>query len=176
MHNPESLRREAFAHMVRSCTALGDFMAERGPSTTLDMDELLLRAAMDVIGAPLTAQLPYTLLARQLQRRVSKGYLQCFFAPPCGLRRTCLEEYNACRDNLDVKSLKGIASDSCQHEYSSQHFITYSCASPGKQYVHQQHHACYNCKSCFVLDLHYTSFLGCIIHILCDSLYNSQCD
>ena len=48
----EGLRRQAFSHMVRSCTALGDFMAARGPSAALDMDELLLRAAMDVIGAP----------------------------------------------------------------------------------------------------------------------------
>ena len=68
------MRRQAFGHMVRSCNALGDFMAARGPSAALDMDELLLRAAMDVIGAPPTApweaaslqrgwQLPCTSLA-----------------------------------------------------------------------------------------------------------------
>ena len=53
--DPGELRRQAFGHMVRSCTALGDFMAARGPSAALDMDELLLRAAMNVIGAPPTA-------------------------------------------------------------------------------------------------------------------------
>ena len=40
-----------------ACTALGDFMAARGPCAALDMDELLLRAAMDVIGAPPAAHL-----------------------------------------------------------------------------------------------------------------------
>ena len=61
------VHRQAFGHMVRSCTALGDFMAESGPSAALDVDELLLRAAMDVIGAPLTAQVPCMGLAQRLQ-------------------------------------------------------------------------------------------------------------
>ena len=50
------MRRQAFGHMVQSCTALGDFMVARGPSAAHDMDELLLRAAMDVIGAPPAAR------------------------------------------------------------------------------------------------------------------------
>ena len=66
---PEGVRRQAFSHMVRSCTTLGDYMAERGPSAALDMDELLLRAAMDVIGAPPIAQLSCTGLSRHLRPR-----------------------------------------------------------------------------------------------------------
>jgi hypothetical protein len=49
--------RLAFCHVADRCKALIRFMAECGPSAALDMDDLLLREAMDVIGERLHSML-----------------------------------------------------------------------------------------------------------------------
>ena len=44
------LCRSAFAHVAGTCNALIEYIAAQGPSAVLDVDDLLLREAMDVIG------------------------------------------------------------------------------------------------------------------------------
>ena len=42
--------RLAFGHVLGRCKELIEYIAEQGPSAVLDVDDLLLREAMDVIG------------------------------------------------------------------------------------------------------------------------------
>ena len=42
--------RVAFGHVVGRCRELMRYIEEQGPSVVLDVDDLLLREAMDVIG------------------------------------------------------------------------------------------------------------------------------
>jgi hypothetical protein len=42
--------RLAFAHMADKCRSLMQYIVQQGPEAVLDMDELLLREAMDVMG------------------------------------------------------------------------------------------------------------------------------
>ena len=42
--------RVAFGHVVGRCQELMEYIALQGPSAVLDVDDLLLREAMDVIG------------------------------------------------------------------------------------------------------------------------------
>ena len=43
----------AFGHVVGRCRELMQYMEEQGPSAVLDVDDLLLRESMDVIGVSL---------------------------------------------------------------------------------------------------------------------------
>jgi len=47
--------RLAFGHVLGRCKELIEYIAEQGPSAVLDVDDLLLREAMDVIGKTLTS-------------------------------------------------------------------------------------------------------------------------
>ena len=42
--------RSALASVVECCTSLAKYMEEQGPTKAMDVDELLLRESMDVIG------------------------------------------------------------------------------------------------------------------------------
>ena len=42
--------RLAFAHVADRCKVLMQYIEQQGPEAVLDMDELLLREAMDVMG------------------------------------------------------------------------------------------------------------------------------
>ena len=42
--------RLAFAHVADRCKALMLYIAQQGPDAVLDVDELLLRESMDVMG------------------------------------------------------------------------------------------------------------------------------
>ncbi len=45
-------RRAAFAHVVERAGKLADILADAGPARPLNVDGLLLRESMDIIGAP----------------------------------------------------------------------------------------------------------------------------
>jgi hypothetical protein len=45
-----SWRRLAFAHVADRCNVLMQYITQQGPESVLDVDELLLRESMDVMG------------------------------------------------------------------------------------------------------------------------------
>ena len=52
--------RSALRSIVECCGSLARYMAEQGPLKAIDVDELLLRESMDVIGWALQSQIKST--------------------------------------------------------------------------------------------------------------------